>query len=64
MYFQNKFDKIFNQKNINKKVKASISEYKLGEAMLKTDMKSDEFKQIVANMIFENEKGSCIDPRL
>jgi len=64
MYFPKKFEKLFNQKYINKKVKASITEYKLGEQMLKTDIKSDDFKQIVANMMFENEKEKGIDPRL
>jgi hypothetical protein len=64
MYFPKKFEKLFNQKNINKKVKASISEYKLGEQMLKTPIETDDFKQIVANIMFENEKEKGIDPRL
>lgn len=64
MYFPKKFDKLFRQKNINKKIKASIVEYKLGEKMLETNINSDEFKQVVANMLFENEKEATIDPRL
>ena len=64
MYFPKKFEKLFKQKNINKKIKLSISEYKLAEQMLKTPIKTDEFKQIVANLLFENEKESEIDPRL
>lgn len=64
MYFPKKFEKLFRQKNINKKVKASIQEYKLGEQMLKSDVNSDGFKQIVANFMFENEKENGIDPRL
>lgn len=63
MYFPKKFEKLFNQKNINKKVKASIQEYRIGEKMLQS--KDDtEFKQLVANFMFENEKESGIDPRL
>lgn len=64
MYFPKKFEKLFNQKNINKKVKASISEYKLGETMLETSNNSTQFKQLVANFMFETEKQSGIDPRL
>ena len=64
MNFPKKFEKLFKQKNINRKLKASISEYKLGEQMLKENIGSTEFKQIVANLMFENEKEVGIDPRL
>lgn len=64
MYFPKKFEKLFNQKNISKKVKASKIEYRLGEQMLGLDITSDEFKQTIANFMFENEKEKGIDPRL
>lgn len=64
MYFPVKFKKLFNQKNTNRKIKASIKEYKIGEKMLELDISSDEFKQTVANFMFENQKDRNIDPRL
>lgn len=64
MYFPKKFEKLFRQKNINRKVKVSISEYKMGEQMLNTEIASDEFKQLIANFLFENAKETGIDPRL
>ncbi len=64
MYFPKKFEKLFNQKNINNKVRASKVEYKLGEQMLELDPNSKEFKQVVANFMFENENERGIDPRL
>jgi len=64
MYFPKKFDKLFSQKNISKKVKISISEYHIGEELLKMDIKSDEFQQAIANFMFETEKEKGIDPRL
>jgi predicted kinase len=64
MYFPKKFEKLFNQKNINRKIKASIRDYKFGEQMLSVDISSPEFKQIVANFMFESEKDRDIDPRL
>jgi hypothetical protein len=64
MYFDKKFDKLFKQKSINRKIKASISEYNIGEKMLKSNIESSEFKQLVANFMFENEAEITIDPRL
>lgn len=64
MYFPRKFAKLFGQKNINRKVRASITEYNIGEKMLETDPETAEFKQIVANFLFENVKEMGIDPRL
>jgi len=64
MYFPKKFEKLFKQKNIRRKVNASKIEYRLGEKMLSLDINSDEFKQTVANFMFENEKEKDIDPRL
>ena len=64
MNFPKKFDKLFKQKNIGRKLRASIAEYKLGEQMLKLELGSSEIKQVIANMMFENEKEVGIDPRL
>jgi hypothetical protein len=60
--FPKKYEKLFNQKNIRRKLKASIVEYKLGEQMLKLPMGSNEQKQVIANLLFENEKEKDIDP--
>lgn len=64
MNFPKKFEKLFNQKNIGRKLRASIAEYKLGEQMLGMEVGSDEIKQVLANLMFENEKEVGIDPRL
>ena len=64
MNFPKKFDKLFKQKNIGRKLRASIAEYKLGEKMLEAEMGSDTQRQIIANLMFENEKEIGIDPRL
>jgi predicted phosphodiesterase len=64
MYFPQKYNKLFTQKNINKKVKSSIQEWKLGEEMIQYGDNIEGFKQIVANLMFENEKEGNIDPRL
>ncbi|MEA3450878.1 MAG: metallophosphoesterase, partial [Bacteroidota bacterium] len=64
MNFPKKFTKLFNQKNIGRKLRASIAEYKLGEEMLGMEVGSVELRQAVANMMFENEKELGIDPRL
>lgn len=64
MYFPKKFEKLFNQKNINGKVRCSKNEYRIGEQMLTMDITSNEFKQLVANFMFENENERGIDPRL
>jgi len=62
--FPRKFEKLIRQKNIKRKVRASINEYHLGEQMLNSELGSKEQKQIIANMLFENEKEVGIDPRL
>jgi len=62
--FPVKFNRLLNQKNISKKLRLSISEYKLGEEMLKAPMGSKEQIQIIANLLFENEKEESVDPRL
>ena len=64
MNFPKKFDKLFRQKNISRKLRASIAEYKLGEQMLKEEIGSKELKQTLAKFMFENEKEVGIDPRL
>lgn len=67
--FPHKYEKLINQKDIKKKVRLSINEYDLGQQMLKfplteiTDQNND-YKQVVANMLFEVTKEDEIDPRL
>lgn len=67
--FPRKYSKLIKQKNIGKKVKAAISEYKLGKEMLTHKLDSinennKEYQQLVANMLFETSKEKEIDPRL
>jgi predicted kinase len=64
-----KYGKLLNQKSINMKVNTSLKEHELGKAMLRIKRddihdKNEEFKQIVANLLFEVKKESTIDPRL
>ncbi len=67
--FPHKYNKLIKQKSIQKKLRTSINEWKLGKAML--DIKMDDisaenkqYQQIVANMLFETAKEREIDPRL
>jgi predicted kinase len=67
--FSHKYEKLIKQKNIKRKIKASLAEYRLGMEMLRTRL--DEigpdnlaFKQTVANLLFEESQESEIDPRL
>jgi predicted kinase len=67
--FPHKYEKLIKQKNIKRKIKASLAEYRLGMEMLRTRL--DEigpdnlaFKQTVANLLFEESQESEIDPRL
>jgi predicted kinase/calcineurin-like phosphoesterase family protein len=67
--FPRKFEKLFTQKSISKKLSTSINEYELGKKMIAVQMKdisnsNVEYQQIVANMLFETSKESIIDPRL
>lgn len=67
--FPHKYEKLFAQKNIGKKLATSISEHQLGKQMLAfllKDIEKDnrDYQQVVANMLFETSKESGIDPRL
>ncbi|MMZ62654.1 hypothetical protein D1872_248710 [compost metagenome] len=67
--FPRKYSKLIKQKNIGKKLKTAISEYKLGKEMLTHNLDSinennKEYQQLVANMLFETSKEKEIDPRL
>jgi len=64
-----KYNKLLQNKNIKKKLETSIIENNLGLQMLSYCMpikeaEEAEYKQIVANIIFENKKEEDIDPRL
>lgn len=67
--FPHKFKSLFSQKNIGPKLATSINEHKLGKQMLSFPLHSisdtnHEYQQVVANMLFETNKESGIDPRL
>jgi predicted kinase len=67
--FPHKYEKLIKQKNIKKKIKASLAEYQLGMQMLQTRLdaihpENQQFKQTVANLLFEESQESEIDPRL
>ncbi|MGG4442677.1 metallophosphoesterase [Brevibacillus fortis] len=67
--FPHKYRKLFNQKNISKKLKTSMQEHRLGERMLgfKFDdisPENTEYQKVVATMLFEVAKEKEIDPRL
>ncbi|MGC5327291.1 AAA family ATPase [Brevibacillus sp. SYSU BS000544] len=67
--FPHKFKSLFSQKNIGQKLATSINEHKLGKQMLSFPLHSisdnnREYQQVVANMLFETNKESGIDPRL
>jgi predicted kinase len=67
--FEHKYEKLIKQKNIKRKVQASLSEYKLGLEMLgyrldEIEPNHSAFKQVVANLLFEESKEAEIDPRL
>ncbi|CAG9606625.1 metallophosphoesterase [Pseudoneobacillus rhizosphaerae] len=67
--FPHKYEKLIKQKNIKRKIKASLAEYRLGMEMLRTHLdeigpENVAFKQTVANLLFEESQESEIDPRL
>ena len=62
--FKEKYQHLIKQKNTKYKLKLSYDEYKLGLEMLMSDPMNDEYKQLVANMIFNNIKETNLDPRL
>jgi predicted kinase len=67
--FPHKYEKLIKQKNIKRKLKASLVEHQLGAKMLQTRLDQIgpdnlEYKQTVANLLFEESQESEIDPRL
>lgn len=66
---QHKYQKLMNQKRISKKLNVSLKEHNLGQKMLEFPLASiqienEEYKQLAANKIFEEQKEKGIDPRL
>lgn len=64
-----KYKKLLNEKSITNKVRTSLKEHELGKEMLRIPLSdinenNAEYKQIVANMLFEVKRESEIDPRL
>ncbi|MCD9020210.1 metallophosphoesterase [Cohnella silvisoli] len=67
--FPHKYNKLMKQKNINSKLRTSANEHRLGTQMLSVKLNeitpdNNEYKEIVANLLFEVAKEKEIDPRL
>lgn len=64
-----KYSKLMKQKSIRRKLSSSFREHQLGKDMLRfkrddINIDNNDFKQVVANIIFEAKKEQEIDPRL
>ena len=64
-----KYRKLLKQKNVNQKLRTSLSEYRLGMQLLGVsfaDITPDHaaYKEIAANLLFEVAQEREIDPRL
>jgi predicted kinase len=64
-----KYNKLFNQKNINMKLRTSIEEWKLGRKLLKIPYKdisekNSQYMDLMTKMIIETNVEETIDPRL
>lgn len=67
--FPHKYKKLFKQKNIQRKLKTSLNEYRLGNQMLGVKLaditpENKEYRNIAANLLFEVAGEKEIDPRL
>ena len=66
---ENKYNKLFNRKSINKKLRTSIEEFEIGKKLLEIPYKdiNDEnkvFLNLIAKMILEERTEKTLDPRL
>ncbi len=64
---EEKYKRQVERKNIRNKLKLSIIEFELGLKMLSHNLENldtEEYRQTVANMLFENKKEEKLDPRL
>lgn len=67
--FPHKYRKLVKQKNITRKLRASLNEYRLGRRLLDIPYSQigpdhEEYKEIAANLLFEVAQEREIDPRL
>jgi predicted kinase len=67
--FPHKYRKLLKQKNVNQKLRTSLSEYQLGMRMLAVPFEEiapehEAYKEIAANLLFEVAQEREIDPRL
>ncbi|RAV17805.1 metallophosphoesterase [Paenibacillus contaminans] len=67
--FPHKYRKLLKQKNVNQKLRTSLSEYQLGMRMLAVPFdeiapEHEAYKEIAANLLFEVAQEKGIDPRL
>lgn len=67
--FPHKYKKLFKQKNIQRKLKTSLNEYRLGRQMLGVKLaditpENKQYTSIAANLLFEVAAEKEIDPRL
>ncbi|WP_236645819.1 metallophosphoesterase [Brevibacillus sp. VP] len=67
--FPYRYQKLINQKQTRKKLQTSIAEFELGQQMLhvtnaEISLENEAYKQVVANLLFEEKKEKELDPRL
>ncbi|SDE50474.1 AAA domain-containing protein [Paenibacillus sp. cl6col] len=67
--FPHKYYKLIKQKNVRQKLKTSLNEYRLGQRMLAVKLdeitpQHAEYKELVANLLFEVGREKELDPRL
>ncbi|UQZ85661.1 diadenosine tetraphosphatase [Paenibacillus konkukensis] len=67
--FAHKYKKLIKQKNIAPKLRTSLNEYRLGQAMLAIpfdaiDADNEDYRNAAANLLFETAQEKVIDPRL
>ncbi|WP_028550826.1 metallophosphoesterase [Paenibacillus sp. UNC451MF] len=67
--FPHKYNKLMKQKNITPKLRTSMNEYRLGQALLAIKFDDiapnhERYKEIAASLLFEVAKEKEMDPRL
>lgn len=67
--FPHRYQKLIKQKQTRKKLQTSIAEFELGQQMLHVNNveisgENENYKQTVANLLFEEKKEKELDPRL
>lgn len=61
---ESKLNKLISRKNVSKKIKRSIDDYKLGMKMLEIPYGDLSIESLLVEFVIDNEKTGDIDPRL